>query len=74
MNRCSKLHMGLVLAAVVVAVLVVGKFDRDAQRMEQRQYCDMVALGKQDPDLGWPDFRNVFDAQCNEDGSVKEAK
>lgn len=42
------------------------------EEIHLRRYCDMVALHKENPEVGWPDYDKVFDKLCNEDGTVKE--
>lgn len=74
MSRCPKLYVGLVVAALVLGVLALGGFKDAAEDLEQRQYCELVALHKANPDLGWPDFHGTFEQECNADGTVKEAK
>ena len=66
----------LALVFVLLAVMAVLDFKDDTLARDQQQYCDMVALYQNNPgqEIGWPDFRNTFAAECNADGSVKEAK
>lgn len=63
--------VALVAAALLLLLLVLSSKAEREEEVEQRQYCDLVALGKADPDLGWPDFRGTFDKHCNPDGTVK---
>lgn len=72
MSRCPKLYVALVVAALVAGVLAISGFEDGAQAIEQRQYCELVALHKANPDLGWPDFHGTFEQECNADGTVKE--
>lgn len=45
--------------------------ERDDKLRALEQYCDLVALHRIDPDVGWPDYNKVFDAQCTQDGKVQ---
>ena len=70
----SILYVAVTIVALIAAAVVIGGFKDDATMMEQRQYCSLVALHKGNADIGWPDFRGTFDAECNADGTVKGAK
>lgn len=70
----SFLYVALTIVALVVAAGVIGGVKDDALLMEQRQYCSMVALHNETPDIGWPDFRNTFHDECTADGGVKGDK
>lgn len=29
-------------------------------------YCEMVRLHKADPTIGWPDYKHIYDKECDE--------
>lgn len=74
-----KYRAGVVVVVLAVLFLVLGVLevagikDRTLE-LEQASYCRMVALHKQNPELGWPDYAESADAECNEDGTVKEQR
>lgn len=65
---------GLMVAGWLIALALLGGFKDDVEAMEQKQYCEMVAMYDEAEGIGWPDFEGTFAAECNADGSVKEAK
>lgn len=76
-RRINVQHIVLAVLALVFILLgaeAVKDFGKFGENMEQKQYCDLVALHKQNPDLGWPDYAGTFNAECNADGTVKGAK
>ena len=64
----------LAVLVVMIAAMFTGGFKDDAEVLEQKQYCEMVHLYKQYPgaSVGWPDYENRFDLDCNPDGTIKE--
>ena len=70
----SVLYVALTVVFLILAAMAISGFKDDALAMQDRQYCDLVALHKQNPDLGWPDFDKRFERDCNADGTVKEVK
>lgn len=70
MNKRTKagfLILGIVAGLTVSAVLS----GPDELEMEQRQYCEMVALNREDPTLGWPDFNNTYDSECTHENGTR---
>lgn len=51
------------LAFLLIGAALSGPSEEDLQR---QQYCDMVAMNKQDPETGWPDFHGTFEQECKE--------
>lgn len=52
----------LMLACLAaLAWIAGGEADED---LEQRRYCEMVALYKQDPSTGWPDYKGTYNSEC----------
>lgn len=52
---------------VIVAVLHLALEDctgPDPIDQEQAMYCEMVALNKQDPSVGWPDYNHNYQEVC----------
>lgn len=66
----------LAVLVVVIAALYISGFKDDSELLEQKQYCEMVHLYKQYPGtgVGWPDYEERFDLDCNPDGTIKERK
>lgn len=62
----------LVVVCCVVAVVLLSNFSSYSDDMEQKQYCEMVAMYDEEAGIGWPDFKGTFEDECNPDGSVKE--
>jgi hypothetical protein len=66
----------LIIATLLMLSAMLALSWRDMLRadteLEQLSYCQMVALHKQDPSKGWPDFKDSFESSCNADGTVKE--
>lgn len=57
---------GWVIAYVIVAILLAAKAcaGPDPIDQEQAMYCEMVALNKQDPSVGWPDYNHNYQEVC----------
>lgn len=66
----------LAVLVVMIAALYISGFKDDSELLEQKQYCKMVHLYKQYPgaSVGWPDYEERFDLDCNPDGTIKERK
>jgi hypothetical protein len=52
------------LGVVLLLIMAVNQMAPDELELEQRQYCQMVALHRADPTVGWPDFRHTYDTEC----------
>lgn len=63
MNKRSKLGFFLFGVVLALAVAAMGD-DPDGAQAELRQYCEMVALNRADPTVGWPDFNESYDSEC----------
>ncbi len=51
------------LAMIIGAFLMIaGPSDEE---FTQRQYCQMVAMYRIDPDRGWPDYKETYDRECD---------
>lgn len=59
----------VVLAVVAIAALMLSVVPMAAsdEKLEQTQYCSMVAAHKRDPSIGWPDFRHTYTTECTGD-------
>jgi len=55
----------VLLVVVVFGLILTGLPDesQDAQA-DLDLYCDMVHLRQQNPDLGWPDYRGIYNEVC----------
>lgn len=42
----------------------IAEDDQREQREEVALYCDMVELHQRNPELGWPDYRGIYDEVC----------
>lgn len=62
----------LIFLAVGLSIGTLLSSCPKAPDMEEAQYCDLVALHKRDPTLGWPDYRGTFDQLCTPEGKVKD--
>lgn len=38
--------------------------DYSDEEVNLLHYCEMVELHKQNPDVGWPDFRDTYEKGC----------
>jgi hypothetical protein len=63
MNKTSKLVFLLIGIAIGLALCATGT-GPDELEVELRQYCEMVALNRADPTVGWPDFHKTYDSEC----------
>lgn len=59
-SKLGYLFLGIVIGA---ALCVIGT-GPDELETQQRQYCEMVALNRADPMVGWPDFNESYDSEC----------
>lgn len=57
----------LLLLVLAIAIFMLGQCCKVDQQ-EQKLYCDMVALHKDHPDQGWPDFHHNYDSVCGNHG------
>ena len=68
MQRTSKLKDNFYTICAILAGLIlfglVGTMDAEDEQAQQDLYCEMVKLHKQDPSVGWPDYRGEFDELC----------
>ena len=53
------------MVAAILALLAIGLMGPDEVDLEQRRYCEMVALYNQDPSTGWPDYKGIYNSECN---------
>lgn len=58
----SNLFYGIAFG--LAAALFVGWMDKKDQETQEDYYCQMVALHKQDPSRGWPDYRKIYTQTC----------
>lgn len=63
MKTMHKLGFLLLGIAIGLALCALGT-GPDELEAEQRQYCEMVALNRADPTVGWPDFNESYDSEC----------
>lgn len=63
----TRQKLGLLLFGVILtlAIAAVGD-DPDGAQAELDQYCEMVALNRADPTVGWPDFDKSYDRECTD--------
>jgi hypothetical protein len=54
----------LILGLAIGAALSVLGAGPDELEMQQQQYCEMVALHRADPTVGWPDYNESYDKEC----------
>ena len=65
------LYVILVIVFIILGSMGVSGFKDDSLALQERQYCSLVALHRDNPDIGWPDYEHRFDRDCNADGTVK---
>lgn len=64
-------YSSIFLAVLVLAMVGVGYFDKQAQQLEAAKYCKMVKLHTDtDGAAGWPDYNRQFNTQCTPDGRL----
>ena len=49
----------LFFVALVAALSVAGAFDRQEAERAADEYTEMVCLNRSNPDLGWPNYKNL---------------
>lgn len=55
----------LALAAIFLALLLLGGVGEDDQELEQKLYCEMVELFVESKgEKGWPDYENTYAESC----------
>ena len=45
--------------ALLAALSIAGAFDRQEAERASTEYTEMVCLNRSNPDIGWPDFKNL---------------
>lgn len=63
MKTSRKLKLLFAGIAVGAALWIIGT-GPDELEAQQRQYCEMVALNRADPTVGWPDFNESYESEC----------
>lgn len=63
MKTSGKVKQFFFGTAIGAAFCIVGT-GPDELELQQRQYCEMVALNRADPTVGWPDFHKTYDSEC----------
>ncbi|QIB67136.1 hypothetical protein [Kineobactrum salinum] len=56
----------IICLACVGILGIVTTPDVQTVAEEQKHYCEMVRLGREHTDLGWPDYRGNYDTTCME--------
>lgn len=69
MKTRHKIGYFIIGVAIGIAILVMAA-GPDELELEQQRYCEMVALNRADPTVGWPDFDKSYDRECT-DGKAK---
>lgn len=52
------------LGVVLMLVAALLGSEKDQADVEAAHYCEMVALHKVDPTVGWPDYNQTYDRDC----------
>lgn len=55
----------------ILAAIITGDGPTE-EDLRMAEYCRMVALYRDDPSTGWPDYEGTFAQQCTPDGKLKE--
>lgn len=61
LRNIAMFFVGALIA--LAALIAMGDIPTD-EDLTHRQYCEMVALNRADPTVGWPDFNNSYDQEC----------
>lgn len=62
----------LVLAGFTLVGVLHSCDGPSAEDLQQAEYCRMVALYRDDPSTGWPDYEGSFRQHCTPEGKLKE--
>lgn len=63
----------LALFVFLIGLAILGLMSGPTEEgFQQARYCYMVALYKNDPSKGWPDYEGTFAQHCRPDGSLKD--
>jgi len=55
----------VVLIVIVFGLILTGLPDDSEVAQDQLDtYCEMVQLRMQNPDLGWPDYKGIYNEVC----------
>jgi hypothetical protein len=50
---------------VILCMLGIGGYlDKDAQKVDDSEYCEMVKLHISNVNLGWPDYNGNYNKLC----------
>lgn len=73
-----KLMSALIAVSFLALFTLASKSDQQEEKANQKQYCEMVQLHRNNPQVGWPDFNGNFKTLCenkhepksNDDGGL----
>lgn len=55
----------VMILMVLIFLGVSSTFDKEDEKLELRNYCEMVDLFKSsDGENGWPDYKQIYDTEC----------
>ena len=72
-EHTKKFITEVLLLIAVLAIAFILRFElsptpseADVATEQHSNYCEMVRLHKADPTIGWPDYKQIYDKECNE--------
>ena len=55
----------LIIALIVAGVIaLISVMTVEQEQKELDLYCEMVELRQTNPDLGWPDYKGIYEEVC----------
>lgn len=68
---CQRLQTAALCGVMFGILAIVGAMEKQDTVKAMEQYCDLVAMHTMDPDVGWPDYKNIFKEQCTPEGRLQ---
>ena len=61
-----KICIALIVAFVLTMLLSITDTpsELDISDIMTQRYCEMVRLHNEDPSIGWPDYKRIYDKEC----------
>ena len=55
-----------IILSLILHILNGLPSEADIATEQHLTYCEMVRLHKADPTIGWPDYKQIYDKECDE--------